>query len=159
MALGAEAKEAEWVWEEKERIGSTKLHKDRRCWRGAALRRLRHKKNNQDWNQVPGSWPLWAVHASAKTRATEAREVPLQNRFEHLAENDEGELPISMTSEELVPLMVESLRSGQCQNKRDRSVYVPRAKPRKSQKERKRASITPPGLLCPLKTSENHCAL
>ena len=108
---------------------------------------------NQGWNQVPGSWPLWAVHASAKTRASEAREVPLQNRFEHLAEDDEGELHIPMTSEESVPLMVESLRNGQCQNKRDSSVYVPRAKPRKSQKELKRASIhcdTPPELLCPL---------
>ena len=108
---------------------------------------------NQGWNQVPGSWPLWAVHASAKIRASEAQEVPLQNRFEHLAEDDEGELPIPMTSEESVPVMVESSRSGQCQNKRDHSVYIPRAKPRKSQKERKRASThcdTPPGLLCPL---------
>ena len=67
-------KEAEWVSEEKERIGSTKLQKDRRCWRGAALRRLR-QATNQGWNQVPGSWPLWAVHVSAKTRVSEAREV------------------------------------------------------------------------------------
>ena len=107
---------------------------------------------DQGWNQVPGSWPLWAVHASAKTRASEAQEVPLQNRFE-IWRMTEGELPIPMTSEESVPLTVESMRSGQCQNNRGSSVYVPRAKPRKSQKERKRALIhcdTPPGLLCPL---------
>ena len=108
---------------------------------------------DQGWNQVSGSWTLLAVHASAKTRASEAQEVPLQSRFEHLAEDDGGELPIPMTSEESVPLMVESLRSGQCQNKCDSSVYVPRAKLRKSQKERKKASVhcdTPPGLLCSL---------
>ena len=108
---------------------------------------------NQGCNQALGSWPLWAVHASAKIHASEAQEVPLQNRFEHLAEDGEGEQLIPMTPEESVPLMVESSRSGQCQNKRDRSVYVPRAMPRKSQKERKKASIhgdTPPGILCPL---------
>ena len=75
------------------------------------------------------------MHASAKTRASEAQEVEaqevaLQNRFEHVAD-DGGELPIPMTSEESVPLTVESVRSGQCQNKRGSSVYVPQAKLRK----------------------------
>ena len=121
------------------------------AWSGSETTQT--QATNEGWSQVLGSWPLSAVYASAKTRASEAQEVPLQNRFEHLAD-DGGELPMSMTSEESVPLTVEPMRSGQCQNKRSsRSVYVPRAKPRKSQKERKRALIhcdTPPGLLCHL---------
>ena len=73
---------------------------------------------------------IHTLPASAKTRASEAQEVALQNRFEHVAD-DGGELPIPMTSEESVPLTVESVRSGQCQNKRGSNVYVPQAKLRK----------------------------
>ena len=69
MALGAEAKGAEWVSEEKERQGPPML-----AWSGSETTPT--QATNQGWNQVPGSWPLWAVHASAKTRASEAREVP-----------------------------------------------------------------------------------
>ena len=52
------------------------------------------------------------MHASAKTRASEAQEVLLGNRFEHLAD-DGGELPIQMTSEESVPRTVEPKQTRQ----------------------------------------------
>ena len=141
----------EWVSEERERTGSTKLHKDRRCWRGAAQRRLRHKQPTRVGIRSLARGHCGPCMRPQRLVPVRAQEVRRQNRFEHLAD-EVAELPIPMTSEESVPLTVESMRSGQYQNKRGSSVYVPRAKPRKSQKERKRALIhcdTPPGLLCP----------
>ena len=78
------------------------------AWSGSATNQA--QAASLSWSQVLGSLPLWTVQSFAKTLTSEAQELLVQHHFKHLADDDQGDLPLPMASEEWAPLSVETLR-------------------------------------------------